>query len=448
MAIYKIPWDESIGEIHELDIGERCLSQLKEIDDYAAESASANARGAILRGINVADLIGFFDSLAKDWLGGGGGNIIGRMRDYGMSFLVTYMRQENLQRLMKESFRGDILCLDGFIARKGAGKKVMALPQGIATHWIAGNVPMLGMISLLNGLLSKNTNVLKLSSVNGLVLPLMAKEMSKHIFNRGQVKINGEDVLSSTLFVYCDREDTKAQEELSLNADVRIAWGGREAVETVVSLPKRYGTDDIIFGPKYSFAAVARSSYKEHKLEDIAYRLALDASVFEQQGCNSPHTVFIERGGDVEPVVFAEALAEAMEKVLKRIPKRDISANDAYTIVNTRSEYSLWGTVFRSSGTEWTVIYSEEKGLADPCYSRVVFVRGVDDIREVLDYIRPKRHQSLGLCMNERERDCFAMDAARRGIERVTDIGKMTVYDHPWDGMYPMSRMVRWVSSY
>ena len=102
--------------------------------------------------------------------------------------------------------------------------------------------------------------------------------------------------------------------------DVRIAWGGREAVETVMSLPRRYGTDDIIFGPKYSFAAVGKNSFDSDKLDDLTYRLALDASIFEQQGCNSPHTVFIEEGSEITPLIFAQNLADAMEKVLKRIP--------------------------------------------------------------------------------------------------------------------------------
>ena len=63
-----------------------------------------------------------------------------------------------------------------------------------------------------------------------------------------------------------------------------------------MSLPRKYGTDDVIFGPKYSFAVIGRNSFDKDQLEDITYKLAMDASVFEQQGCNSPHTVFVENG--------------------------------------------------------------------------------------------------------------------------------------------------------
>ena len=147
-----------------------------------------------------------------------------------------------------------------------------------------------------------------------------------------------------------------------------MQWGGREAVESVMSLPRKYGTEDVIFGPKYSFAIIGKNSFKNDDLKEISYKLAIDISVFEQQGCNSPHTVFYESGGKFSALEFTKSLADAMNKVLKRIPKNLVSANEAFKIENIRAEYSFTGKVFSSSGTEWTVIYSEEKGLAEACF--------------------------------------------------------------------------------
>ena len=33
------------------------------------------------------------------------------------------------------------------------------------------------------------------------------------------------------------------------------------------------------------------------------------------------------------------------------------------------------------------------------------------------------------------------------GIERCPEVGRMSLYDAPWDGMYPIDRMGRWVSA-
>jgi hypothetical protein len=326
------------------------------------------------------------------------------------------------------------------------GAKLCAQPRGVITHWLAGNVPVLGMISLVQGVLSKNANVIKVPRANGLVLPSMIGTMADHEMQGSKGRtVSGKRLLETILCVYCGRDDVDAQNSLSMNSDVRVAWGGREAVETISSLPKGHRTEDVIFGPKYSFAVIGRDSFEPSKLDEIAYKLALDASVFEQQGCNSPHTVFVERGGTISPLDFVEALARGMEKALKRIPKGPVSADEAYAIANVRSEYRLSGEAFCSRGTEWTVVYSGEEGLAAPCYSRIVFVRPVDDIGEVVGLIDHNK-QTLGLSIDDERRESFAEQVTARGIERVTQIGKMSAFDYPWDGMFPIERFVRWVS--
>jgi hypothetical protein len=35
---------------------------------------------------------------------------------------------------------------------------------------------------------------------------------------------------------------------------------------------------------------------------------------------------------------------------------------------------------------------------------------------------------------------------AAGGVERITDIGMMNVFDYPWDGLFPLERFIRWVS--
>ena len=41
-------------------------------------------------------------------------------------------------------------------------------------------------------------------------------------------------------------------------SNVRVAWGGMDAVESVMNTKKNYGTEDVIFGPKKSFAVIEK----------------------------------------------------------------------------------------------------------------------------------------------------------------------------------------------
>ena len=446
MPIYHIPSSINNKDYPSWDINDDILSSFEVIDDYEHRIKEIRLKGNYLRDLPIEEILNYFDSLAVYWLTDKKGEFLNNFSHLGVSFLINFIKKSNLEVLLKESLNGNIHFLDGFINVPSLQKKIMAHPRGVITHWLAGNVPILGMISTIQGIISKNSNVIKLPRENGLVLPLMAREMAKYELNTTKETIKGRDIIDSCMFVYCEKDDKEGQNTLSIHSDIRVAWGGKEAVESVMSLPKKYGTDDVIFGPKYSFAVIGRDSFDANQLKDIAYKLALDTSVFDQQGCNSPHTVFVENGGEVSPLDFAKDLAVSMDKVLKRIPKNPVSADEAYTIVNIRSEYSFMGQVFSPKGTEWTVIYSEEKGLAKPCYSRVIFVRPISDINEVLEYIEPKKHQTLGLCIKETEKNKFAKEATWRGIERITEIGMMSAFDYPWDGMYPIERFIRWVS--
>ena len=62
------------------------------------------------------------------------------------------------------------------------------------------------------------------------------------------------------------------------------------------------------------------------------------------------------------------------------------------------------------------------------------------------DTIEHKKHQTIGICLDKKNKEFFAKEATSRGIERITEVGKMSVYDYPWDSMYPMNRFIRWVS--
>jgi hypothetical protein len=31
-------------------------------------------------------------------------------------------------------------------------------------------------------------------------------------------------------------------------------------------------------------------------------------------------------------------------------------------------------------------------------------------------------------------------------VERFPDLGRMTFFDSPWDGLFPMDRLVKWVT--
>ena len=322
------------------------------------------------------------------------------------------------------------------------------MPRGLMTHWLAGNVPALGLISLVQGVLTKNANVVKLPRRNGFVLPALFRRLCDFDpagpLSAGRSPL-GRALSETVLFVYGDPGDEDAQLALSRESDVRVAWGGAGALEAIGRLARRPGSEDVFFGPGHSLAVIGREALSPDGLEKLADQLAVDASVFDQRGCNSAQAVFVESGGAVAPLDFARALGAAMARVLKRFPKEPVGAAEAYAVAAVRSEYMMTGEVISSAGTEWTVVYSDAGGPIRPSGSRVVFVRPVGDVMDIARFLSPGV-QTVGLALDEPRRTAFADLAAKAGVSRIVPLGTMSLYDHPWDGVFPVERFVRWVS--
>jgi hypothetical protein len=400
-----------------------------------------------LRAVAVDDLVGLCDSAARSWTQPGH-PMADFVRAQRLGFLPLWLRRANLQTLMRRSLRGKPEALDHFVhLDEKDTMAVRAQPRGVAIHWVAGNVPVLGMLSVVQAMLCKNANLVKVSQRSPGVLPhLLAGLAEAEYTNAAGQKLSGRLLTDATAVVYCDRDDQDAARELSLAADVRVAWGGREAVEAIVSLPRRYGTEDIVFGPKLSCAIVGVERLVDvETARKTAAAIAADASAFDQQGCNSPHTVFVERGGAISPAEFARLLGEAMETESRRAPLAEIDSAAAMNVLAVRTEYAMRGEVHHSRDIQWAVVYSEEEtGLAEPCYLRTVFVRAIDDVFDVVPHCS-QQTQTVGLAVDGRG-ESLADTLTARGVERCPAVGAMRIYDAPWDGLFAMDRMVRWVS--
>ena len=257
-------------------------------------------------------------------------------------------------------------------------------------------------------------------------------------------KLSGSDLAEVFSVIYLDKDDEENQNLISEEADVRIIWGGLDAVSKIISLPKKSFCEDIVFGPKYSYAILDEESLSD---SNIPVKLAFDISIFDQNACSSPHTIFIETKNKELIHSFAENLSLAMDKVNKLIPKQPISDSKSMEIHEIRSENEFSGTVFSSKDTSWTIIVSDDNDLAKPCFSRVVFIKPISNAMSLIAS-NTKKIQTVGIMMNKEKRLELIDKLTLQGGDRSPSLGDMSTYESPWDGMFVIDRMVRWVSTY
>ncbi len=425
------------------------ISKLPTISDLPKLFKRLLVSRNLLDKYSIDELVVLISAAAQRW--GAHDSPLLPLRQQGVSFLMNWCSSPVMRGFADRSLRGERGYLDGFRPVQGSNQRLIrAVPRGICVHWLSGNVALLGMLALVQSILTRNANVLKVASTYSSVLPMLLNAFRDlNVTTPAGRVLCGNDILSSIAVVYFPHSNRAASETLSMEADVRLAWGGREAVETIANLPKKYNAEDIIFGPKISYMAIGRESLaEERKVRRLARNAATDVSVFDQYACSSPHTIFVEKGGlAASPREFAMQLALEMERASIRIPKATPDAGTVSKIGSLRMKYEFTGELWNSLGTEWTVLYDEAGavGLGEICYSRVVTVRAVDDILDVAKLAHPGI-QTIGLALGGVRKFLFADVAAALGAERFPDIGRMTYFDIPWDGLYAMERMVRWVS--
>lgn len=391
----------------------------------------------------TADLIKIIGKTAEIWLKDSRYDFL---KDKGRLFLAQWCSEKHLTQIAKEGLRGNIEYADGFAPFADSDSHYLkANPKGLVCHWMAGNVQILGVFALVQAILTKNVNLLKVAAKDGGVFSSLMKAFEEvEIVSADGSVLRGQDVAATVGVIYFPRTSDRLAEKMSSESDVRIAWGGKEAVETVAAYPSKIDSQTVIFGPKLSFAIIGREALEtEHEARKLARRLTVDVSVFDQYGCASPHNVYIEEGGAVSPERFCELLDETFPKTEIQIPKGTMEAEVVSAVHSIRGVYDFKGKVYGSPSMTWTVLLDPDIKLAKPIYSRVVFVHSVKSIMDSVSQIEPYI-QSIGIEASIEKAKEFADMATALGVARLPKIGRMLNFEMPWDGMFLIDRLVRW----
>ena len=418
-------------------IAEEPLAQMKEI------IASLKAQQDWLNQQPVEAIIGLIGEVAKKWATD---PKLQRIKDRGLLFLSSWCDEKHLRSVASVGLRGNIGYMDQFLPFPDSDKHYLkANARGLVCHWLAGNVQILGMFALVQSIISKNVNLLKVSSRDDGVFTDILNEFKGVTYTtENGYTMTGDDLLKTISVVYFSRHAGKLGEEMSKEADVRIAWGGRESVETVSGYPARYDAETVIFGPKLSYSVIAReelSSLQDAK--KLARKVSVDVSVFDQTGCASPHNLYIEEGGAVSPEEFCDILGDSMTKTELQIPKSLMSPEQVSQIHSIRGVYDFKGNVKGSETMSWTILLDDLDEMDKPVYSRVLFVHKVKSIMDSLKFI-DENTQTIGIAAPTEKALEYATAATRKGVMRLPLIGRMLNFEMPWDGIFLFDRLVKW----
>lgn len=337
---------------------------------------------------------------------------------------------------------GNRRVLDEFCLRGRAHSKAIG-PRMIA-HILAGNVPPPGVVSICRGLLLRAANLVRVSSHDP-VFPALFVESLREV---------DAELADCVAVLDWPKQETALTQFALAEANAVIAYGDDMTIAALKRLAPP-AAQFLSYGHKVSFAVVAKEAMTSENLPALAEAAAFDASVYDQQGCLSPHLFYVEERGELGPRKFAETLAQAMDAYQQRVPRGQLSPEEAASVSQVRQSYEFRGASDRRvavwaspTPNAWTVIYEDDPSFTPSCLHRTVFVKPTDGYKRVLDSVKRFSSQisTVGVVpLNERAMG-FAADLAKMAVHRVCPIGQMQRPPLSWhhDGRPNLADLVRW----
>ncbi|MBK0394110.1 acyl-CoA reductase [Ramlibacter algicola] len=347
-------------------------------------------------------------------------------------------RAPQLQRFVAEDFANPKM-LDGFQpATKGGA--VRAVGPSLLVHSWAGNVPGLSMWSFVAGLLVKAGNVGKLASAEPVFATLFA-----------QALVDVRPAWRDAFAVLWWKGGDPVAQVLYREAEVVLGYGGNASLRELreqVPVTTRF----LAYGHKVGVALVGREALDRQRGPAAARLAAHDVARYEQQGCYSPHVVYVEAGGAVSPREFAQHLAAELAAQARRHPRRALDLGEAAALASWRQSIEWQGRaeLLAHDEVHWAVAFVDgAQPLAPAPGQRCVVVSAVKSLEDVPGLLAPHASvlQTAALATDTDRLYALADALGAAGVTRVCALGSMTQPEAGWhhDGRFTLADLVRMV---
>jgi hypothetical protein len=311
-------------------------------------------------------------------------------------------------------------------------------------HIAAGNIPNPTLMSLTLGLLTRSAQFVKCASGAALLPRLFAHSIYEMDHKLGACLElaewrGGNAALETALFA---------------EADCVTATGNDETLGAIRSqLPVKVRF--LGYGQRVSFGLVAREVLREEEITRIISATVDDIVAWDQNGCLSPHAIYVEERGAVESDQFAELLAVELAKREAAEPRGNISLEAAAVIASKRAIYEtiaahradakIWSS---QNSTAWTVVFEHDTRFQFSPLNRFIYIKPVPDVAAVLqgvDAIHGKV-STVGIAAPPEKFRDLAGQFARWGATRICPLGRMQHPPLTWrhDGRPALGDLITW----
>ena len=322
-------------------------------------------------------------------------------------------------------------------------KKNLMLGRGIVLHITPSNVPINFAFSFAFGMLSGNSNIVRLQSKNFPQVNILCRIIYKIL-----KKSKYSSLINKFCFVKYDKSDDISS-QLSKEVDARLIWGGDETINKF----KKYQTSprcvDLTFSNRYSISVIdvnKISKLKEKELNNLVNKFYNDCYLMDQQGCSSPQAL-LWLGN--ENFKAKKKFWDALNKIVDLKYGSDLSVTNqkitslSRAALTSNTNFKLNYKNLKLLRLNIKIVSSEIEKIQ--CHFGTfaeIHIRKIKELKKIIS----KRFQTITYYGVERkELNDFIMYNGITGIDRIVPVGRAFDIGPIWDGydiIHSLSRII------
>jgi len=333
--------------------------------------------------------------------------------------------------------------IEGYL--KVIGKNEIAMPRGVAFHVAPSNVDTIFLYSWALSMLAGNINIVRISQKNNSQVDTIL-EVLRWVIAKPEYR----PILERNIILTYSPTD-KINRYLSINADIRILWGGDNTVESIRSLPAKPVTVDIAFADKVSYTVVHSERYLEvikAEVEEIANRFYNDAYQFNQLACSSPRVVYFmgktEHRERASAMFWRELSFSLERKNHHQEPSVEKNKLDfTFQLASRCLGMQLLTRQYPLSPTVLNVPKSDVSSCRDTCGGGIFIECFIDTLKDLASIVQSNDQTLSYVKFTQEEMSDEARFLCVRGIDRIVPVGQALSFSAVWDGYVMFNELTR-----
>ena len=160
---------------------------------------------------------------------------------------------------------------------------------GLLFHITPSNIPTNFAYSLIFGLISGNSNIVKVPSKKFDEVEIICKSLDHILKKKIYFKIK-----NMITIVRYNKDNNGLTKKYSAICDARLIWGGNNTITGIKKFETKPKNIDIPFADRYSISLIDSEKFlklPEYKMKNLIKNFYNDTYAADQNACSSPHLV-------------------------------------------------------------------------------------------------------------------------------------------------------------